>query len=72
VQTARREQLDKLAVRIRKHGIHVDVVADWDFPPYEAIIRKAQRLAADLLVVENHHGTGHQQLRLLFCFRNAG
>src|SRR3954468_19538247 len=56
VQTSRREQLEKLAVRIRKHGIAVDVAADWDYPPYEAIIRKAQRLAADLLVIENHHG----------------
>src|SRR6187399_1447725 len=36
VQTSRREQLEKLAVRIRKHGIAVDVIADWDFPPYEA------------------------------------
>ena len=32
VQTARREQLEKLAARIRKHGIDVDVVADWDYP----------------------------------------
>jgi universal stress protein E len=68
VQTARREQLDKLAVRIRKHGIHVDVVADWDFPPYEAIIRKAQRLVADLLVVENHHGTGRHPARWLLAY----
>jgi universal stress protein E len=57
VQTARREQLEKLATRVRKHGIDVDVAADWDFPPYEAIIRKAQRISADLLVVENHHGS---------------
>ena len=58
VQTSRREQLEKLAARIRKHGVDVDVAADWDYPPYEAIIRKAQRISADLLVVENHHGSG--------------
>jgi universal stress protein E len=58
VQTARREQLEKLAARIRRHGVDVDVAADWDYPPYEAIIRKAQRISADLLVVENHHGAG--------------
>ena len=40
-----REQLEKLAARVRKHGIDVDVAADWDFPPYEAIIRKAQRIS---------------------------
>ena len=68
VQTARREQLEKLAVRIRKHGIAVDVIADWDYPPYEAIIRKSQRLAADLLVVENHHGTGRHPARWLLAY----
>src|SRR5689334_2473108 len=68
VQTSRREQLEKLAVRIRKHGIAVDVTADWDYPPYEAIIRKAQRLSADLLVVENHHGTGRHPARWLLAY----
>lgn len=68
VQTARREQLEKVAARVRKHGIDVDVAADWDFPPYEAIIRKAQRISADLLVVENHHGTGRHPARWLLAY----
>ena len=68
LQTARREQLEKLATRVRKHGIDVDVAADWDFPPYEAIIRKAQRISADLLVVENHHGTGRHPARWLLAY----
>ncbi len=68
VQTARREQLEKLAARVRKHGIDVDVAADWDFPPYEAIIRKAQRISADLLVVENHHGGGRHPARWLLAY----
>jgi universal stress protein E len=68
VQTARREQLEKLAARIRKHGIEVDVAADWDFPASEAIIRKAQRISADLLVVENHHGTGRHPARWLLAY----
>jgi universal stress protein E len=68
VQTARREQLEKLAARLRKHGVDVDVAADWDFPPYEAIIRKAQRIAADLVVVENHHGTGKHPARWLLAY----
>jgi universal stress protein E len=68
VQTARREQLEKLATRIRKHGIDVDVAADWDFPPSEAIIRKAQRIGADLVVVENHHGTGRHPARWLLAY----
>jgi len=73
VQTARREQLEKLAARVRKHGIDVDVAADWDFPPYEAIIRKAQRVSADLLVVENRHaadghGAGRHPARWLLAY----
>jgi universal stress protein E len=68
VQTARREQLETIAARLRKHGIDVDVAADWDFPPYEAIIRKAQRISADLLVVENHHGTGRHPARWLLAY----
>jgi universal stress protein E len=67
-QTARREQLEKVAARVRKHGIDVDVAADWDFPPYEAIIRKAQRISADLLVIENHHGTGRHPARWLLAY----
>jgi len=68
VQTLRREQLEKVAARVRKHGIDVDVAADWDFPPYEAIIRKAQRISADMLVVENHHGTGRHPARWLLAY----
>jgi universal stress protein E len=68
VQTARREQLEKLAARIRKHGIDVDVAADWDYPPYEAIIRKTQRISADLVVVENHHGSGRHPARWLLSY----
>ena len=68
VHTSRREQLEKVAARVRKHGIDVDVAADWDFPPYEAIIRKAQRISADLLVVENHHGTGRHPARWLLSY----
>jgi universal stress protein E len=68
VQTSRREQLERLAARIRKHGIDVDVAADWDYPPAEAIIRKAQRISADLLVVENHHGSGKHPARWLLAY----
>jgi universal stress protein E len=68
VQTARREQLEKVAARIRKHDIDVDVDADWDYPPYEAIIRKAQRVGADLVVVENHHGSGRHPARWLLSY----
>jgi universal stress protein E len=68
VQTSRREQLEKLAARIRKHDIDVDVAADWDYPPAEAIIRKAQRISADMVVIENHHGSGRHPARWLLTY----
>jgi universal stress protein E len=68
VQTARREQLERLARRLRKHDIDVDVAADWDYPPSEAIIRKAQRVSADLVVIENHHGMGRHPARWLLSY----
>src|SRR6188508_1737088 len=71
IQTSRREQLERLATRIRKHGIDVDVAADWDYPPAEAIIRKAQRVSADLVVLENHHssnGSGRHPARWLLAY----
>lgn len=69
VQTARREQLEKLAARIRRHDIDVDVAADWDYPPYEAIIRMTLRSSADLVVIENHHGSqGRHPARWLLSY----
>lgn len=68
VETARREQLEKIAQRIRQHDVDVDVAADWDYPPSEAIIRKAQRISADLVVIENHHGTGRHPARWLLSY----
>ncbi len=67
VQSSRREQLEKLAARVRKHGIDVDVAADWDYPPYEAIIRKAQRIGADLVVADTHRG-GARRARWLLSY----
>ncbi len=47
-------QLEKLAAPCRLQGISVDVACDWDFPAYEAVIRKAQRKGAGLVVAERH------------------
>ena len=32
------------------------VAADWDFPSYEAVVRRANRTQADLIVADLHHG----------------
>jgi len=48
------EQLEALARKMRADGIKVDVSATWDFPIYEAIVRRANRDNADLIVAERH------------------
>lgn len=46
--------LERVARRLRRKGIRVTVSAQFDFPVYEAIIREARRLKADLIVAEQH------------------
>lgn len=47
-------RLQTIAKRIRRHDIEVMVAAEWDYPPAEAIVRRAQRINADLIVAERH------------------
>jgi universal stress protein E len=48
------EQLETIATRLRSRGVEVDVSATWDFPSYEAIVRRAAHQGADLIVAERH------------------
>lgn len=52
----RNARLERLAARARKQGVEVTHHVEWDFPPHEAIIRRAQRSRADLIVAECHVG----------------
>lgn len=49
-------QLEVIAARVRKQGLKVATAVDWDFPVYEAIVRRARRLGADLIVAECRPG----------------
>lgn len=49
-------QLERIAARLRRTGIEVSVSADWDFPIYEAVVRRASRIKADLIVAQRHAG----------------
>lgn len=42
--------LEALAAPLRRRGIAVSVAAEWDFPPFEAVLRRAYRSRADLIV----------------------
>ncbi len=44
--------LEKLAAPLRARGLSVSTVAEWDYPPHEAIIRAARHARADLIVVQ--------------------
>jgi universal stress protein E len=46
--------LERLADPLRQRGIAVQTRAVWDFPPSEAIVRRAAAIAADLIVLARH------------------
>jgi universal stress protein E len=48
--------LERLAGPLRRQGLRVSAAADWDFPPAEAIVRRAIRIKADLVVADTHAG----------------
>jgi universal stress protein E len=48
------QRLGRLAAPLRRKGLRVSVAVDSDFPAYEAIIRHARRIGADLIVADCH------------------
>ena len=50
------ERLERIAERLRSRKLKVRADADWDYPVYEAIVRHARRIKADLVVAEAHAG----------------
>jgi universal stress protein E len=52
----RQAQLDRLAARARKSGLHATSYVAWDYPPHEAIERRASQIRADLIIAECHEG----------------
>ena len=46
--------LEKHAQRLRDQGLIVVTSCDWDFPAYEAVVRRATRSGSDLIVAERH------------------
>jgi universal stress protein E len=48
------KRLETIASKLRAQGLEVTVSVTWDFPVYEAIVRRAMREKADLIVAERH------------------
>jgi universal stress protein E len=55
--------LERIARKLRSRGIKVSVSAQFDYPVYEAVIREAARVRANLIVAEQHRG--HRAASLL-------
>jgi universal stress protein E len=52
----RRARLEGLARHARKIGVNTTTRVAWDFPPHEAIVRRAGHIRADLIIAECHQG----------------
>lgn len=55
--SGRQKQLRALAARLRRPGMTIKSVVEWDYPAHDAIVRHVLRCKPDLLVTESHrHG----------------
>ena len=52
----RQARLERIASLARKNGHKVTSHVAWDFPPHEAIERRAATIRADLIIAECHEG----------------
>jgi universal stress protein E len=50
------QRLESIAAPLRRQGLAVGTSVEWDFPIYEAIVRRARDLGSDLIVSECHRG----------------
>lgn len=51
-----RARLDKFIALAKRSGVALSTAAEWDYPPHEAIVRRAAATRADLIVAECHRG----------------
>jgi universal stress protein E len=52
------QRLGRIAARLRLHGIEVSTAVEYDYPAYDAIVRRAKQIDADLIVVRRHDKGG--------------
>jgi universal stress protein E len=51
-----RARLEKFAALAKRSGVTLSAAAEWDYPPHEAIVRRAAATKADLIMAECHRG----------------
>jgi universal stress protein E len=49
-----RGELESIAERLRRDALRVSVFVEWDYPAFEAVVRRASETQAGLIVVECH------------------
>jgi universal stress protein E len=50
------QRLESIAAPLRRQGLAVGTSVQWDFPVYEAIVRRAREIGSDLIISECHRG----------------
>jgi len=48
--------LVRLCDTARKHGVTAESSVTWDYPPHEAIVRRAEQIGAEMIIAEGHKG----------------
>jgi len=56
VEGEARIRLVRLCAVARKHGVEAGYSVEWDYPPHEAVVRRAAAIGADLIIAECHKG----------------
>lgn len=51
------QRLGRIAARLALHDIKASVAVELDYPVYDAIVRRARLIGADLIVAERHRGS---------------
>jgi universal stress protein E len=51
-----RARLDKFSALAKRSGVALTSAVEWDYPPHEAIVRRAASMDADLIIAECHKG----------------
>jgi universal stress protein E len=51
-----RDRLERLVRKLRDQGLTVTADVEWDYPVFEAVVRRANETKADLIVAERHAG----------------
>lgn len=56
VENEARIPMVRMCEAARKHGVTASQSVEWDYPPHEAVVRRASATGADLIIAECHRG----------------